>query len=233
MTSDRAVLTVERFPVARSVQQHLTGEEFVSYVLGDLTPELTDTLDAHLARCPTCASDLHEHFEGEAEFSDEAFETHREQFAAALRARLGLPHQGAAAVAPLPLPDAHLAPTAWAAKGQTLGPDPTDVAEGASADGRAVFKAKWDHDVLVIHVRTDDETLRDGLTTIELFSENGEPAWVTTADGTKLTTLTVPLEFDGVLDGKAGIYGEWMQQVTVERPVVMRLVPPPAPVDRS
>ena len=76
--------------MSRSIDQHLTDEEFVNYVLGDLASGIEQEVDAHLERCPDCTHDLNEYYEAEQQFPVNEFESHREAFTALVRERLGL-----------------------------------------------------------------------------------------------------------------------------------------------
>lgn len=76
--------------MSRPIDQHLTDEEFINYVLGDLSPDAEPDIDAHLERCPECTLSLNEYFEAEESFPAEEFEAHREEFTAMLRERIGM-----------------------------------------------------------------------------------------------------------------------------------------------
>lgn len=85
--------------MARAISQHLTDEEFVDYVLGDLVSKADSEINEHLERCPDCTAALDEYFDAEASFPKKEFEQQREAFVTLLRARLGLSRS------PEPTPD--------------------------------------------------------------------------------------------------------------------------------
>lgn len=76
--------------MSRSIKQHLTDEEFVSYVLGDLPSDVEREVDAHLEWCRRCAGSLNDYFEAEESFPAQEFEATREEFVAMVRQKMGM-----------------------------------------------------------------------------------------------------------------------------------------------
>jgi hypothetical protein len=72
----------------RGINVHLTTEEFVQFVNDDLSEELEQEIDYHIAQCEPCALELQQFYDAEDEFPQERWAMQRSAFAAELRGKI-------------------------------------------------------------------------------------------------------------------------------------------------
>lgn len=74
--------------MSRNRRAHLTEEEFIGFILEDLTEEEEAEVDQHLQRCIPCAQRLELFHDAQEQFPTKEWAAQRESFAAALRERI-------------------------------------------------------------------------------------------------------------------------------------------------
>lgn len=74
--------------MSRDVKAHLTTEEFVQFVTDDLSEEIGQALDRHLAQCERCATEVVRFYEAEDAFPQTQWLAQRGAFVDSLRAKV-------------------------------------------------------------------------------------------------------------------------------------------------
>jgi hypothetical protein len=74
--------------MTRDENKHLTTEEFVQFVSDDLSAELEQEIDYHIAQCGVCALELQQFYDAEEQFPQERWAAERSTFVSALREKI-------------------------------------------------------------------------------------------------------------------------------------------------
>ena len=74
--------------MSRNRRAHLTEEEFIGFILEDLTEEEEAEVDQHLQRCIPCAQRLELFYDAQEQFPTKEWAAQRDTFAAGLRERV-------------------------------------------------------------------------------------------------------------------------------------------------
>jgi hypothetical protein len=72
----------------RDSNTHVTTEEFVQFVSDDLSEELEQEIDYHIAQCEVCALELQQFYDAEEQFPQERWAAERSAFVTALRGKI-------------------------------------------------------------------------------------------------------------------------------------------------